>query len=72
MAVLDPVKLVIDNYPEGQMEDTDGCRIIWRIRSSGRAAVVPFWQESFTLSGKTLWRSLRRNTSACSQAMRSA
>ena len=23
MAVLDPVKLVIDNYPEGQMEELD-------------------------------------------------
>ena len=26
MAVLDPIKLVIDNYPEGQIEDAGSCQ----------------------------------------------
>ena len=33
MAVLDPVKLVIDNYPEGQVEELE-IPTTWRTRSS--------------------------------------
>ncbi|MFR6386332.1 MAG: glutamate--tRNA ligase family protein [Lachnospiraceae bacterium] len=68
MAVLDPIKLVIDNYPEGQVEYLDcseqpGKRGTWqpvRFRSA----------ESFILSERTSWRSRRRNISVCSRAMR--
>ena len=46
MAVLHPVKLVIDNYPEGQVEYLDRCRTIWRTR---RLEAVRFPSaESFT------------------------
>ena len=69
MAILDPVKLVIDNYPEGP---DGGCLIAPNNlenpelgRAQGALLAV-----SFTLSARTSWRSRRRNTSACSRAMR--
>ena len=33
MAVLDPIKLVIDNYPEGEVEYLEKLRTIWRMKN---------------------------------------
>ena len=64
MAVLDPVKLVIDNYPEDQIEYLD---------ASEQSGESRLWEnvrfrsdESFTLTVKTLWKNRRRNISVCS------
>ena len=67
MAVLKPLKLIIDNYPEGQIEELEmpnnlenpelGSRVIRSAESSG-------------LRRMTSARSRRRNTSACSRATR--
>lgn len=69
MAVVDPVKLVIDNYPEDRSN-------IWTLRTTWKtkhwAAVRFRLAESSTSNAKTLWRSLRRNTSVCSPATRCA
>lgn len=69
MAVVDPVKLVIDNYPEDRSN-------IWTLRTTWKtkhwAAVRFRLAESFISNAKTLWRSLRRNTSVCSPATRCA
>ena len=46
MAILHPVKLVIDNYPEGQVEYLDRCRTIWRTRRL-EASEVPFGKELY-------------------------
>ena len=65
MSVLDPIKLVIDNYPEGRLN-------IWMhriiLRMKNLEAVSFHLEESFILREKTLWKSLRRNISVCSQA----
>lgn len=69
MAVVDPVKLVIDNYPEDRSN-------IWTLRTTWKtkhwAAVRFRLAESSTSNAKTLWRSLRRNTSVCFPATRCA
>ena len=66
MAVLDPIKLVIDNYPEGQIEYLDAPNNLENEELGKQSASI--LQESFILSEKTLWKSLRRNISVCSQA----
>ena len=69
MAVLDPVKLVIDNYPEGQMEELD----VPNNLENPELGTVRFpLAVSFILRERTLWKSLRRNISACSPEMKSA
>lgn len=69
MAVVDPVKLVIDNYPEDR-SNIWTLRITWKTKHW--AAVRFRLAESFISNAKTLWRSLRRNTSVCSPATRCA
>lgn len=69
MAVVDPVKLVIDNYPEDQIEYLDAPN---NLETKHWAAVRFRLAESFISNAKTLWRSLRRNTSVCSPATRCA
>ena len=68
MAVLDPVKLVIDNYPEGQMEELSTRPAIWKIRSWA-TALCPLAVSSI-LSVRTSWRNRRRNISASIRATR--
>ena len=58
MAVLDPIKLVIDNYPEDKTEALDTA-----------SAPCPL-AGSCTLSGMTLWPSPSRNTAVCTRATR--
>ena len=41
MAVLDPIKLVIDNYPEGQAEELEAANNMENPELGKR--VVPFW-----------------------------
>ena len=69
MAVLDPVKLVIDNYPEGQIEELD---VPNNLENAGtgkqKGSILP---RSFISKEKTLWKNLLRNISVCSQAMKS-
>ena len=70
MAVLDPVKLVIDNYPEGQMEELDVPNNLENeALGSQKGAVLA---GNSILSERTLWRSRRKNISACSRAMKCA
>ena len=62
MAVLKPLKVVIENYPEGQVEELDAAnhpdiRRPARARSSFRASC----SSSRTIS----WRTRRRNSSGC-------
>ena len=67
MAILDPVKLVIDNYPEGQTE------LLEVPNNLENQSLDPVWfrlAESFTLSARISWRSRRANTSVCSRATR--
>ena len=68
MAVLDPVKLIIDNYPEDQMEELDvgdesGESGAWASRRYRLA-------ESCISTARTSWRIRRRSISVCSRAMR--
>ena len=65
MAVLRPLKVVIENYPEGQVEELDAVNhpddpAAGRARSNSRA--------SFLSSKKTSWRIRKRNSSACRPA----
>ena len=71
MAVLDPIKLVIDNYPEGQVE-ISGCMPNnlenpknWDERK------VPFCQRTLYRAGGFYGRVRRRSISVCSRAMKS-
>ena len=67
MAVLNPVKLVIDNYPEGQAEElTVQNNLEMRAWEAGRFPS----HGNFTLRGKTSWKFPRRNISACSREMK--
>ena len=50
MAILDPVKLVIDNYPEGQTEDAGRCPTTWKIRN-WESRKVPFCQRALYRAG---------------------
>ena len=62
MAVLNPVKLVIDNYPEGQTEMLTAANNLEQEKY--------LLQKSFILKEKISWRSLLRNISDCSPAMK--
>ena len=66
MAVLDPIKLVIDNYPEGQVEYLDAPNNLENedLGKQNRFRLA----ESCTLREKTLWKNRRRNISVCSRA----
>ena len=63
MAVLDPVKLVIDNYPEGQVEYLDVANNLENEELGQPYSSV--LHGNFILSGKILWKSRRRNISVC-------
>ena len=67
MAVLDPVKLVIDNYPEGQMEELD---VPNNLENPELGSARCLLDASFISRGRTLWKSLLRNISVCSPEMR--
>lgn len=63
MAVLDPVKLIIDNYPEDQIEYLKQTTI-WR---TSLLENVRFRSDvNFTLTVKISWRIRRRNISVSS------
>ena len=66
MAVLDPVKVVIDNYPEGQTEYLDVVNNLENETLGSRK--IPFSRELY-IERKTSWRSHRKSISACSRAM---
>ena len=68
MAVLDPIKLIIDNYPKGQTEELEVANNLENEELGSRT--VTFGRELY-IERKTSWRSLRKNISGCSQAMRS-
>ena len=67
MAILDPVKLVIDNYPEDQVEYMDVANNQENPEMGTRK--VPLLK-NYTLKGKILWKNLQRSISECSQAMK--
>lgn len=69
MAILDPVKLVIDNYPEDQTEMLEVPNNLENEALGSRQ--VPL-DRSCILSGKTLWKFRRESTSVCSRAMKCA
>ena len=54
MAVLDPIKLVIDNYPEGEVEYLDVANNLEN-RRTGTAVKVPFWQRTYISREMTSW-----------------
>ena len=63
MAVLDPVKLVIDNYPEGSDRISGCCRTTWKMKLW---ATEKFrLAENCTSREKISWKNLQRNTSVC-------
>lgn len=67
MAVLDPVKLIIDNYPEGQVEYME----VANNQENETLVQEPFrFAGSCILSGKILWRCLRRSISVCIREMK--
>lgn len=68
MAILDPVKVVIDNYPEGQIEYLDVVNNLENEELGSRK--VPLEGKS-TLTVRTLWKSRQRNISVCSREMKS-
>ena len=65
MAVLDPIKLVIDNYPEDQVEWFDVVNNIENEELGSRK--VPFCKELYI---ETLWKNHLRNISDCSREMK--
>lgn len=67
MAVLDPIKLVIDNYPEGQVEYFDVINNPENEEMGTRK--VPL-AESYILTEKTLWKNHLRNISDYFLAMK--
>ena len=67
MAVLDPVKLIIDNYPEGQVEYMD---VVNNQENEALEAARCLSAGSCTLKEMTLWKNLRKSISACTRAMR--
>ena len=70
MAVLRPLKVVIDNYPEGQVEELDASTIP-RTRAAGTRK-VPFSRELYIERDDFARRPRRRSTSACRPATRCA
>ncbi|MEI3340479.1 MAG: glutamine--tRNA ligase [Eubacterium sp.] len=69
MAILDPVKLMIDNYPEGQVEELDVDNNLENPELGQERFRFP---EKYILSGKISWKNLRKNTAACIRAMKCA
>ena len=59
MAILDPIKLVIDNYPEGQVEYLEAPNNMENEELGTRK--IPFSGE-LTLNVMISWQSLLRNT----------
>jgi len=51
MAVLPPVKIVIDNYPEGQTEEVDAVKQSRRTKVAGKAQ-VPFSKVLYIEAGR--------------------
>ena len=68
MAVLDPVKLVIDNYPENQIEYLDASN---NLENPELAFVKFHLEENYTSNEQILWRNLQESISVCSLAMKS-
>ena len=69
MAILDPIKLIIDNYPEDQVEYMD----VMNNQENEEMSMLKFRSAvSFILKEKTLWKNLRRNISVFSLAMKCA
>nr|WP_330369834.1 glutamate--tRNA ligase family protein [Butyrivibrio sp. FCS014] len=68
MAILDPVKLIIDNYPEGETEylEVENNKEVPEMGSRK----IPFGKELWIERERTSWRSLQRSTSVCSPATR--
>ena len=69
MAVLDPIKLVIDNYPEGQVEYLDVANNLENEElgsPKGTGSAV-----NFTLREKISWKNLPGNISGSSREMKS-
>ena len=66
MAVLRPLKVVIENYPEGQSEEVEAVNHPGgsRPRARGASASAASSSSSATIS----WRTRRRNSSACRRA----
>lgn len=69
MAVLDPVKLVIDNYPEGQIEMLEAPNNLENEELGSRE--IPFGRELY-IEETILWKNRQRSISVCSPAMRCA
>ena len=67
MAVLDPIKLIIDNYPEGQVEYLDVANNLENEELGIRK--VPFGRELISKE-KILWKSRRKNISVYSREMK--
>ncbi len=70
MAVLNPVKLVIDNYPEDQIEMLEVQNNLENPELGSRQGTVR--KRTVHRARKTSWRSRSANTSVCSRAMKSA
>ena len=68
MAVLDPLKLVIDNYPEGQTEELEAPNNMEN-EALGSQNACPSERNCIS-SGRISWWSLRRNTNVSIRAMR--
>ncbi len=64
MAVLDPVKLVIDNYPEGQVEELDIPNNLENSELGSRK--VPFSREVY-IEREDFMEEPPKNISVCSQ-----
>lgn len=67
MAVLDPIKLVIDNYPEGQVEYLDA--MVNMENPDLGYEKVPFERELWLIV-MTLWKNHLKNILDCSQEMK--
>ena len=66
--ILDPVKVVIDNYPEGQIEYLDVVNNLENEELGSRK--VPFGREIY-IDREDFWKSRQRNISVCSREMKS-
>ena len=67
MAVLDPVKLVIDNYPEGQVEELDVPNNLENSELGSRK--VPFSREVY-IEREDFMEEPPKNISVCSREMK--
>ena len=66
MAVLKPLKVVIENYPEGQIEELDAVNHPDDPAAGTRK--IKFGRELYHRAGRFSWRTRRRNSSACRPA----